>query len=133
VQPMDRSQMDSWVEELRLAWEQADPTRAAALFTVDARYHSHPFHPPLIGRAAIENYWTKATSTQTEVRVLMGKPVLDDDRAVVEWWTVMVDGGSETTDTGALVLEFEDKLCANLREYWNMAEGKLEPPEGWGL
>lgn len=125
--------MDSWVEELRLAWEQADPARAGAIFTPDARYQSHPFHPPLLGRAAIEAYWSKATSTQSNVRVRMGRPLLDGDRAVVEWWTVMIDGDAETTDTGALVLEFADDLCNNLREYWNLTEGSLEPPEGWGL
>jgi hypothetical protein len=130
---MDRSQMNSWVEELRLAWEQADPARAAALFTIDARYHSNPFHPPLIGRTAIEAYWSKATSTQSDVRVRMGRPLLDGDRAVVEWWTVMRNGEAETTDTGALVLAFADGLCTNLREYWNMTEAILEPPEGWGL
>jgi ketosteroid isomerase-like protein len=129
---MDRSQMDSWVEELRLAWEQADPARAGALFTIDASYHSHPFHPPLIGRAAIEAYWTNATSTQSDVRVRMGKPLVDGDRAVVEWWTVMTVGDAETTDTGALVLEFADERCTRLREYWNVTEGRLAPPERWG-
>jgi hypothetical protein len=130
---MDRSRLDSWVEELRLAWEQADPPRAAALFTADAKYHSHPLQPPLIGNAAIEAYWEKATSTQSDVRVQMGNPLLDGDKAVVEWWTVMTDGGAETTDAGALVLEFDGERCANLREYWNMTEGKIQSPEGWGL
>jgi hypothetical protein len=63
----------------------------------------------------------------------MGRPLLDGDRAVVEWWTVMRNGEAETTDTGALVLAFADGLCTNLREYWNMTEAILEPPEGWGL
>ena len=129
---MDRSRMDSWVEELRLAWEQGDPARAGALFTVDANYHSHPFHPPLVGRTAIEAYWEKATSTQSDVRVQMGTPVLEGDRAVVEWWTVMTDSGVQTTDAGALVLEFDGDYCSNLREYWNMTEGHRDSPEGWG-
>ena len=129
---MDRSRMGFWVEELRLAWEQGDPARAAALFTLDAKYHSHPFHPPVVGRTAIEAYWEKATSTQSDVRVQMGKPLLDGDRAVLEWWAVMTDGGAETTDAGALVLEFDGEHCANLREYWNITEGILASPEGWG-
>ncbi len=132
VHRMDRRVMDSWVEELRLAWEQADAARAGALFTPDARYHSHPFQPPHVGRAAIEAYWSMATSRQSDVQVRMGRPLVDGDRAVVEWWTVMIDGDAETTDTGALVLEFADERCTNLREYWNLTEGRLEPPEGWG-
>jgi len=129
---MNRRQLDTWVEELRLAWEQADPARAAALFTHDAKYHSHPFRRPLIGTSAIEDYWKQATSNQTDVLVRMGKPLLDGNRAVVEWWTVMEEEGMGTTDAGALILEFVGDRCANLREYWNMVDDKVEPAKEWG-
>jgi ketosteroid isomerase-like protein len=128
---MNRTQLETWVEELRRAWEQADSRRAGALFTVDAEYHSHPFQPPLVGRDAIEGYWKHATATQANIRVRMGKPLLDGDRAVVEWWAFMTETGAETTDAGALVLEFAGEHCRRLREYWNMTEGFVEPPEGW--
>lgn len=129
---VNRSHLKTWVEELREAWEQADSHRAGALFTVDAAYHSHPLQPPLVGREAIEGYWQKATATQANVRVRMGEPLLDGDRAVVEWWAVMTEAGVDTTDAGALVLEFSGEYCRRLREYWNVAEGFVEPPEGWG-
>lgn len=129
---MNRSQLDIWIEELRQAWERADPPRAAALFTDDAVYHSHPLRAPLVGPTAIEDYWKQATSTQTDVEVRMGRPLLDGSRAVVEWWTLMTEDQRRTTDTGALVLEFEGDRCRNLREYWNTEDEWIEPPPGWG-
>jgi len=129
---MDRQRLEGWVEELRQAWESGDPRQAGALFSENAVYHSHPFRLPLRGRQAIEDYWADATADQANVRVAMGRPMLDGNRAAVEWWTVMVERGIQTTDAGVLILDFEDGRCRRLREYWNLLEGVLDPGPGWG-
>lgn len=129
---MDRFGLKGWVEELREAWEAGDPGRAGSLFTVQAEYHHHPFRPPLQGRQEIEEYWMTATAGDQRISVTMGEPLLDGDRAAVEWWARTVTGDHVTTDCGALVLTFEGNLCASLREYWILAEGAIDPVAGWG-
>ena len=125
---MDRTKLKDWVEQLRMAWESAEPVRAASLFTEEAVYQNDPFQPPLRGRSEIERYWTTATDNQNDLVVTMGEPLLDGNRAVVEWWTTT----NKATDCGALVLTFDGEICMSLREYWNLAEGRLAAPEGWG-
>lgn len=129
---MDRAKLKDWVEQLRLAWENGDPVRAASLFANEAVYQNHPFRPPLRGRPEIELYWRTATGNQTDVAVTMGEPLLDGNRAVVEWWTTTNEAGVESTDCGALMLTFDGESCQSLREYWNLAEGRIAAPEGWG-
>lgn len=129
---MNSSQLTEWVEDLRQAWEHGDAGRAAALFAEDAVYHSHPFKVPLHGRGAIERHWSEATANQKSLTVRMGAPVLDGDRAAVEWWTNLTEGGGDSTDCGVLVLTFDGDVCKSLREYWNLADGHVAPQAGWG-
>lgn len=70
---------------------------------------------------------------QSDVHVLVGEPIVEGDRAVAEWWATMRDDGRELTLPGALVLRFAaDGRCADLREYWQVDDGAVAPPEGWG-
>jgi SnoaL-like domain len=82
---------------------------------------------------AIRAYWRGVTSSQSDVAVAVGRPMVEGRRAVVEWWTQM-DSGSPVTLPGALILEFDDSgRCRALREYFNLEVGtRMPPPEGWG-
>lgn len=122
-----------WIERLRLAWIGADSEAAASLFTTGATYRSHPFRTPLQGRGDIARYWSNSTATQGDLNVRFGAPLVDVDRVAVEWWATSVEDGTPQTDCGALILRFDGELCAELREYWNLSEGHLEAPAGWGL
>lgn len=125
-------QIESWVEALRSAWEQRDPTRIGALFTEEAAYQPQPFGKSLHGREAIIAYWSEELGTQEQIEVTMGRPLVDGDRVAVEWWAVLTSQRRQTTDCGALLLEFEDERCSRLWEYWMLGEGRIEPAEGWG-
>jgi hypothetical protein len=122
-----------WVAAYCSAWEDArDPTE---LFTEDAVYWSHPLREPHVGHAGIRDYWRRATSTQSDVRVLAGEPIVDGRRAAVEWWATMsdTDDGGEITLPGILMLRFaEDGRCEELREAWHFEPGRREPHAGWG-
>ena len=123
----------AWAEAYREAWEQRDADAAAALFTEDSEYRTHPFLEPNRGRGGVHSYWAEVTSTQASVRVRMGKPFVEGDRAAVEFWTTMENAGAEVTLTGCLLLRFDASgLCATLREYWLFREGIESPHEGWG-
>jgi hypothetical protein len=58
--------------------------------------------------------------------------LVQGDRVAVEWWSVMTEDGHPSTDAGGLFLTFENGLCTELREYWNLTEEVVAVPEGWG-
>ena len=129
---MDVATAREWIDLLGRAWRDRDPQGAADLFTVDAIYRSYPFGSPLLGRAEITDYWTRATESQSGIEVTFGEPLVDGNRVAVEWWSVMKEGGHPSTDAGGLFLTFEEGRCSELREYWNLTEEILPVPEGWG-
>jgi hypothetical protein len=119
----------TWLHHYGLAWEEGDADAAAALFTAAAVYRSSPFREPHIGRAAIRQYWARATADQSGTKVRFGTPIVDGNRVAVEWWATFDDG----TLPGTLYLRFApDGLCEELRETWNWSDEPREPPDGWG-
>ena len=125
--------LDDWVEGYRLAWENRDSLAAAALFTPDGTYRSNIFEEAHQSRVGVAEYWETVTTSQSDVRVRMGRPFVDGSRVAVEFWTNMKVDGSEVTLPGCLLLDFDDNWqCRALREYWHFSAGSLEPPVGWG-
>jgi hypothetical protein len=126
-------ELADWIEGYRRAWVERDPQAAAALFTEDASYRSSPFLDANLGQEGVVAYWSGATSTQADVEVEMGEPLVDGNHAAVEWWTRMRADGDEITLVGCLLLRFApDGRCEDLREYWNYESGRLPPHDGWG-
>lgn len=125
--------IDEWLETYRRAWEEADAEAAVAIFTEDAQYRSNIYEEPNRGRDGVRAYWTRVTSVQSEVSVLMGRPFIDGNRATAEFWTRMKIEGNPVTLAGCLLLEFDDAgLCRRLREYFTFTDGTVAPPEVWG-
>lgn len=128
-----KAQVQDWSERYRHAWIQADSDAAAALFSEGGSYRDNIFEEPHGGRAGVTAYWTGVTSSQGEVEVTMGTPLVDGERADVEFWTTMTVDGTPMTLAGCLLLSFDaEGLCTSLREYWNFTEGSHRPPPGWG-
>ncbi|HEX6221099.1 MAG TPA: nuclear transport factor 2 family protein, partial [Acidimicrobiia bacterium] len=130
---MDTKRIEEWAESYRTAWEAADSAAAAALFSEDATYRNDIFQEPNRSRSGVIEYWKGVTAAQSDVTVRMGKPFVDGDRAVVEFWTTMKLEGAPVTIGGALLLEFDETgLCQSLREYYAFADGSIDPPPEWG-
>ena len=130
---IDTERIADWAESYRRAWESADPEAAAALFSDDASYRNDIYQEPNRGREGVADYWSSVTSSQTDVRVRMGTPYVDGDRAVVEFWTNMTVDGTPLTLGGALLLRFDDDgACRSLHEYYAFTEGTADPPPEWG-
>lgn len=122
-----------WLDRYKQAWEARDADAAAALFTDDATYHEAPFDPPSAGPSGVREYWSRVTATQSDVLVRYGTVVQNGDRAAVEWWVTLRNGGMDVTLVGEFFLQFDDESrVRRLREYWHFAEGRHEPYDGWG-
>jgi len=125
--------VEDWIEAYRRAWEERDADAAAALFTSDATYRANIFEQPHQGRDGVRAYWESVTSTQTDVRVRMGRPFVEGDRVAVEFWANMKVEGDDVTLPGCLLLDFDTEgQCRRLREYWHFEPATAEPPPEWG-
>ena len=122
-----------WLEGYRRAWVERDAHAAAELFTEDAIYREQPFKPPFSGRDAIRQYWATVTQAQSSVELRYGSPVVEGRRVAVEWWANLVNDGSPITLAGEFLLSFDEHgRCRELREYWTLTDGRVDPPPGWG-
>ncbi|HEY1777884.1 MAG TPA: nuclear transport factor 2 family protein [Solirubrobacteraceae bacterium] len=127
--------VQEWIDGYIRAWEDRDADAAAELFTEDAEYRDDPFSGPHTGREGVRSYWSGVTESQSDVHVRFGAPIVAADRAhaAAEFWVNMLNGGAEVTLTGIVYLRFGDGgLCEELRETWNFAAGRIDPPAGWG-
>jgi ketosteroid isomerase-like protein len=125
--------VETWIETYRKAWEEADDQAVVSLFTEDATYRSDIFKEAHIGRAGIGAYWREVTSTQRDVTVRMGRPIVDGPRVAIEWWTTMESDGEEITLPGCLLLHFDSEgRCRSLHEHWEWTGGRQDPPPEWG-
>ena len=60
-------------------------------------------------RSGIRDYWTRATSTQEELELRFGEPVVEGNKVVVEWWAIMRDEDAWITLPGCLLLRFDER------------------------
>lgn len=124
---------EDWLERYRRAWIERDAAAAGALFTEDAVYREQPFEAPLVGRGAIEAYWATVTASQAEIELTYGPSIASGRSLAVEWWVNLRNGGAPITLAGEFYLQFaESGQCRELREYWVLAEGRVERPDWWG-
>ena len=122
-----------WLARYRRAWIERDADAAGQLFTEDAIYREQPFQPAFVGRAAIRDYWSRVTASQTSVELRYGNAIVDGRRLAVEWWANLQTNDGPLTLAGEFLLLFaETGECRELREYWLLTQGRVEPPSGWG-
>ena len=91
-------------------------------------FFSHPFRrPQLPGEYAA---WAFADQESVEAR--FGAPVVDGDRAAVDWWAVVesVDGDRETLAGTSLIRFDRDGRVLEQRDVWASAPGRIDLP-GW--
>jgi ketosteroid isomerase-like protein len=128
-----RDDRAAWLERYRQAWIDRDADAASRLFTEDAIYREQPFQAPFVGRAAIRDYWSRVTASQTRVELRYGRSVADGAYVAVEWWANLQTNDGPLTLAGEFLLVFADTgECRELREYWVLTQGRVEPPAGWG-
>jgi nuclear transport factor 2 (NTF2) superfamily protein len=120
----------SWIEAWESGWPAEDVDMIAARYRPDAPYRSHPFREPSTARA----YVAQAFTEEKLVRCWFGEPVVEGDRAAIEYWAILRSpDGTDITIAGHSHLRFDDDgLVAEHRDYWDQRDGAAEPPVDWG-
>ena len=126
--------MRAWMDAWSRAWPAADPAPLAAVYAPDAVFRSHPFRELHEGREGVLDYARWAFDDQDGFGYCrFGEPVVAGDRAIVEYWAVLVENGREVTIAGVSLLRFgPDGLVRGQRDYWALEPGARDPAAGWG-
>jgi hypothetical protein len=119
-----------WADGWTRAWPAADVDAVAGLYAADAVFHSHPFRE----HQAPGEYAAWAFADQAAAECRFGEPVVDDDRASIDWWAVVTtaDGAVETL-AGCSLLRFgPDGLVVEQRDVWASEPGRRDLP-AWAV
>ena len=129
-----REQAVAFVEGYGRTWESWDFDRFVDLFTDDVVYVEHPTDETCVGNAEMARYIRKEQRAQGVVNVRMGKPLVDGDQVVAEFWATMTTGTEEATLTGCFIARIDptDGRCSHFRQYWFELDGHVGPFDGWG-
>ena len=111
-----------WASEWRDAWIEHDADRIAALYAPGALFLSAPFRKPQDPR----EYALQAFADEDAAEPWFGEPLVDGDRAAVEWRAAITYGGKDHALVGTSLLRFaSDGLCTEQRDVWELREGAL--------
>ena len=111
-----------WASEWHAAWVEHDADRVAALYAPGALFLSAPFREPLDPR----EYVVRAFADEDSAEPWFGEPIVDGDRAAVEWRAAIRYEATGFALVGTSLLRFrEDGLCVEQRDVWELREGAL--------
>jgi uncharacterized protein (TIGR02246 family) len=117
-----------WAATWRAAWQADDVEAVVALYAEDCVHRSTPFRPPHRGRQAVRDYVTRAFADEQRIDdVRFDTPVVQGDRACVEYWARFLDQrGTAMTLAGCAMARFDaDSLIA--RCLWTQSASRLNP------
>jgi hypothetical protein len=115
----------AWIKGWTQGWEARDADAIGALYAPNAVYRSHPFREP---ERSARDYALRAFADEELVECGFGEPVVDGDRAAVEYWAILAAEGEEETLAGVALLRFgPDGLVVEQRDYWAMQPGRTQP------
>jgi hypothetical protein len=118
-----------WAREWAAAWVAADADRVEALYVPGAPFRSHPFRD--VQTAGAYARWS--FGEQESAECWFGEPLVDGDRAAVEYWGVVRGAGGDETIAGVSLLRFrDDGLVTEQHDYWAGAEGRRDRDDGFG-
>jgi hypothetical protein len=128
-----RTAAKRWADTWQRCWISGEPEPIAALYAPRGRYATSPFREPRIGPNGALAYLRPVFGEETDVRAHFGEPIVDGDRAAIQWWASLQEPDREVTYAGTSILRFDtDGLVADEWDSWNETIGRHEPPDGWG-
>lgn len=113
-----------WIATWERGWRDADVEAIAPLYADDAVFYSHPFRD----RQPPEEYVRWAFADQAEAECRFGEPIVEGDRAAVDWWAaIRAPDGSVESLAGTSLLRFDGEgLVVEQRDAWAASEGRRE-------
>jgi ketosteroid isomerase-like protein len=131
---LDRKTATAFVEGYGRTWERWDLEGFVALFSDDVVYVEHPTDETVVGREAMARYIRHEQIEQGVASVRMGKPIVDGDQVVAEFWAKMTKGDVEGTLIGCFIAQLnpDDGRCTHFRQYWFDVIGHHYAYDGWG-
>ncbi|HME05098.1 MAG TPA: nuclear transport factor 2 family protein [Solirubrobacteraceae bacterium] len=133
---VSREMATAFVEGYGRAWESWDYEGFIDLFSDDVVYVEHPVDETVVGREAIGRYIRREQGEAGTVSVRMGRPIVEGNQVVAEFWTTMSnrEGEPEGTLMGCFIAQLDPTSgrCMRFRQYWFEADGHLIPFNGWG-
>ncbi|MGH3137836.1 MAG: nuclear transport factor 2 family protein [Gaiellaceae bacterium] len=119
-----RTAAHAWVEAWARGWPARDLDAVADLYAAEAVFYSHPFRDLRAPRDYVA--WAFADQTRAECR--FGEPIVEGDRAAVDWWAVITStDGSVETIAGTSLLRFgDDGLVVEQRDAWASVPGRRD-------
>jgi hypothetical protein len=131
---LDRERATAFVDGYGRTWDSWDIAGFVELFSDDVVYVDYQTGERVVGGEALASYLRKEEAEQGAVTVRMGKPIIDGDHVVDEFWVTRTNGDEEATLAGCFIAQLDptDGRCRHFREYWFDTEGHARPYEGWG-
>jgi len=121
----------SWADAWARAWRTHDAELVGSMYAEGASFRSQAFRE--LDDPAGYARWAFDEEAEAECR--FAEPALSGrDGAAVEYWAVSTgrDGTVETIAGVALLRFGADGRVVAERDYWNLAEGRVDPYDGWG-
>jgi hypothetical protein len=114
-----RAAAEHWRDVWARGWRAGEADEIVALYAENAYFQSHPFREPQPPR----DYIVWALSEEESAECDFGEPIVDGDRAAVEWSaaTRLKDGSTEKL-AGVSLLRLDDHgLVIEQRDFWAIA------------
>jgi hypothetical protein len=129
--PVDRDVAAKFAADYGRTWEDWDREAWVDLFAEDIVYVVHPSVETVVGRKSLGPYFDKEAAEQGDVKVDIGRPVIDADHVAAEFW--VTSKHEEATLTGCFIARLDsDGRCNLFREYFFNLEKRVPPYEEWG-
>ena len=122
-----RAAARAWVDAWERAWPVGDIEALEPVYADDAVFYSAPFRD----RERPRDYVLWAFAEQDSAECRFGEPVVDGDRAAVDWWAVMIaPDAEEATIAGTSLLRFDaDGRVVEQRDVWELQDGRRNLPD----
>jgi hypothetical protein len=112
-----------WIDGWLKGWRALDPEPIGALYADDCFFLSHPFRE----HERPMDFVVRAFSEEESAEPWFGEPIVDGERAAVEWHAYVRESGRDVTLAGTSLLRFrEDGQCVEQRDAWAVEDGRIE-------
>jgi predicted kinase len=121
-----------WKRTWEAAWPRRDVEAIVALYAPAAEYRALIFREVDRGPEGVRRYLEQTFGEESDILCRFGDPIIQGDRAAVEWWASWVEEGRPLTLAGTTVLRFDAAgRVVDHRDYWNQVEERVDPYGGW--